>query len=62
LIKDLWTGSSFGKPNWNKNLKSKKSKDETSKFNLFYSGPDTYSKELKDTCGKLNITFNYKNF
>jgi predicted ferric reductase/Ca2+-binding EF-hand superfamily protein len=62
LIKDLWNGSSFGSPDWHKELKSKKSKNRTSKVNLFYSGPDNFSKELKDTCYEFNINFNNKNF
>tara|TARA_B100001250_G_scaffold306673_1_gene268548 strand:+ start:2043 stop:3542 length:1500 start_codon:yes stop_codon:yes gene_type:complete len=62
LIEDLWNGSSFGKPNWYDELKINKSKSKTSKVNLFYSGPDNFYKDLKDTCNKLNINFNDKNF
>ena len=62
LIEDLWNGSSFGKPNWNEDLKNKKSKNKRSEISLFYSGPKAMSREIKDTCDKLNINFNYKNF
>ena len=62
LIEDLWNGSSFGKPNWNEDLKNKKSKNKRSEISLFYSGPKAISREIKDTCDKLNINFNYKNF
>ena len=62
LIEDLWNGSSFGKPNWYEELRINKTKNKTSKINLFYSGPDNFYKDLKDTCNSLNINFNDKNF
>ena len=57
LIDNLWGKSSFGMPNWSKELGGIRSEHSRLKSTLFYSGPMSIKGDLINECNNLNIGY-----
>ena len=62
LIDNLWGKSSFGLPNWTKELGGIRSKHSQLKSRLFYSGPMGIKGNLIKECKNLKVGYKQGTF